>query len=357
MTNLLQGLLCAFFVAASLPAAATGDAAQIAARAGVWSGSVGKQQVLACFDRSDDAKYYYLKHSNTIPLSAVDGKNLAWTEGRGDGATGRWRVRAVAPDRLEGEWSGPKGQRKAPIVLTRSYADADGKGNCDDAGNALSDAFNGPRLDAQKVTRQAAVFGRRAYAKLSTLGGSIQSLAFPPALPGMAGVNKLIDRFARAAMQQYFDCAAPGQDYNSSMTITYWSKNWLSIGQHREGFCGGAYPFHQLQQRTVDIAGGTEVDLWMWFKHDGKGDSQATPALQKLILSGDGADTSDPECGPLLTAARYYQLSLGDKGMVFSTTFPHVAQACDMDIVVPYAKLAPFLSESGKAALQTVQAP
>jgi hypothetical protein len=356
MTTLLQGPLCAFFIAASLPAAASGDAGQLAARAGVWSGSVGKQNVLACFDRSDDARYYYLKHFKSIALSAVAGKDLAWAEGRGDSPTGHWSLRAVAPDRLEGEWADPKGQRKAPIVLTRSYADPDGKGSCDDADNALADAFNGPRLDAQKVARQAAAFQHRPYVKLSMLGGAIEALAFAPAEPGMAGVNKLFERFARAGMQRYFDCSAAGQEFNSGMTIKYWSKNWMSIGQRREGYCGGAYPFHEVQQRTVDIAGGREVDLWTWFKHASKDNSQVPPALQKLILSGEGADTSDPECGPLLIEERYYQLSLGEKGMVFSTIFPHAAQACDMDIVVPYAKLAPFLNEPGKVALKTVPA-
>ena len=356
MTTLLQSLLCAFFIAASLPAAASSDAGQLAARTGVWGGSVGKQKILACFDRSDDASYYYLKHFKTIPLSAVDGKDLAWAEGRGDTPTGHWSLRAVAPDRLEGEWSDPKGQRKAPIVLTRSYADPGGRGNCDDSDNPLSEAFNGPRLDAQKVARQAAVFQRRPYVKLSTLGGAIEALAFPPAEPAMAGVNKLLERLARAGMRHYFDCSAPGQDFNSSMAISYWSKNWMSISQRNEGYCGGAYPFHEVRQRTIDITGGREVDLWTWFKHFSKDNSQATPALQKLILTGEGADTSDPECGPLLVEARYYQLSLGEKGMVFSTIFPHVAQACDMDIVVPYAKLAPFLNEAGKAALKTLPA-
>ncbi|MDC8756160.1 hypothetical protein [Janthinobacterium fluminis] len=355
MSKLIQGLLCAFFVAASSPATAT-VTAQAEARAGVWTGSLGGQKIVACFSRSGEAAYYYVKHFRNIDLNGADDGSAAWTEGRDYEATGRWQLRSVAPERMEGDWSEVKGKRTLPILLSRGYADKAGNGTCSMRDNALSAAFNGPRLDAQKIVRKAAVFQRRPYVKLSTLEGAIEGLALAETAPRTGAVNQVLAQLLSAAMQRYFECSGPNHDYNSGSTITFWSKDWLSIDESYEGYCGGAYPFHGVHKRSIDLASGKEVDLWSFFKHYNKDGSAVPPDLQKVILGGEGADTTDSDCGPMLLEERYFQAALGEKGMVFSTTFPHVAQACDMDITVPYARLQPFLTEPGRAALSKVRA-
>ena len=43
-----------------------------------------------------------------------------------------------------------------------------------------------------------------------------------------------------------------------------------------------------------------------------------------------------------------YSVSVGEKGLVFSTHFPHVAQACGEEVEIAYLDLLPFLNIEGK---------
>lgn len=347
MPTLIQGLLCASFLAASLPASA-----HAGAPSGVWSGSVGSQKIMACFDSSGEAAYYYLKHYKTIALSPVEQKSLAWTEGRDDVISGNWQLRAAAPERLEGDWS--DGKRSLPIVLRRVYAGAGGKSSCTYAANAQVAAFNAPRLEAQKIVAKAALFKQRPYVTLSTLGGAVGGLAFPPGEPAMAPIRQRLERRLREEMGNYFDCSGPGQEYQSSMSIQFWSKTWLTIVESAGGSCGGAHPFYGKEARVIDIASGKDLELWRWFKLAQPERREAPPALNKLILAA--TYTGDADCGPALKENSSYQVSLSEKGMMFSTSFPHAIQSCDEDIVLPYGDVLPFLNERGKAAVLAIQA-
>ena len=51
----------------------------------------------------------------------------------------------------------------------------------------------------------------------------------------------------------------------------------------------------------------------------------------------------------------FYQLRPSAGGLVFSTDFPYVAQACDEDIEVSWKKLKPFLSAQGRAAMRAIR--
>ncbi|WP_317205211.1 hypothetical protein [Janthinobacterium sp.] len=305
---------------------------------------------MACFDSFGEAAYYYLKHYKTIALNVAEQKSLAWTEGRDDAISGNWQLRAAAPERMEGDWS--DGKRSLPIVLRRVYADS--KGSCTYAADAQMAAFNAPRLEAQKIVAKAALFRQRPYVTLSTLGGAVGGLAFPPGEPAMAPIRQRLERRLREEMSAYFDCSGPGQEYQSSMSIQFWSKTWLTLLESSGGSCGGAHPFYGKEARVVEIASGKDVDLWRWFRLAPPRQGEAPPALNKLILAA--TYTGDAGCGPALKENSSYHVSLSEKGMMFSTSFPHAIQSCDEDIVLPYGTVLPFLNERGKAAVKAIQA-
>lgn len=47
-----------------------------------------------------------------------------------------------------------------------------------------------------------------------------------------------------------------------------------------------------------------------------------------------------------------YKLRLTKTGIVFSTSFPHVIQACDEDVEITYRQLQPFLTQTGEAQVK-----
>ena len=52
--------------------------------AGVWQGTVGGQQIRACFNQRESSTfgaYYYLNHLVSIPLQQPDDKKLTFVEG------------------------------------------------------------------------------------------------------------------------------------------------------------------------------------------------------------------------------------------------------------------------------------
>jgi hypothetical protein len=75
----------------------------------------------------------------------------------------------------------------------------------------------------------------------------------------------------------------------------------------------------------------------------------APEPLNKLILSHLASPRSrDDECWQVLEENREYQLSLGQTGIVFSTAFPHVVQACNESVQIPYPELLPFMNDKGR---------
>jgi alpha-tubulin suppressor-like RCC1 family protein len=333
-------------------------------RIGVWKGTIGDLKIIACFDRSFDSGYYYLRHFRDIPLFDLDKQKLTWGEGSQEQQTGTWRLKPVGEERLEGEWSDAKGARRLPIVLTRLYSDKDGKGGCMLEGTQ-SIAFNAPRVGAQKIIKERVKFNNNEYLKLSTLAGAIQGIELPDNDPRYVPVNKMLGKQFQAEVQAYFECQRstpdrPVPDYQAEIRILFWNKNWLSIEESTNGDCGGAHPFNGSGYRNIDLVRGQEVNLWTWFKHARKDSAMADldysyvnyvapESLNKLILSHLASPRSrDDECWQVLEENREYQLSLGQTGIVFSTAFPHVVQACNESVQIPYPELLPFMNDKGR---------
>jgi alpha-tubulin suppressor-like RCC1 family protein len=343
-------------------------------RVGVWKGTIGDLKIVACFDRSFDSGYYYMRHFRDIPLFDLDKQKLTWGEGSQEQSTATWRLKVISEERLEGEWSDAKGTRRLPMVLTRLYSDKDGKGGCMMESDQ-SIAFNAPRVSAQKLDKARVKFNNNEYMKLSTLAGAIQGMALPGDDPRLVPVNKMLGKQFQAEVQAYFECqrstsdkSAP--DYQSEIRIHFWNKNWLTIEESTNGYCGGAHPFNGSNYRNIDLVRGQDVNLWTWFNHARKDRAMtdldysyvnyaASERLNKLILSHIANPRQrDDECRQVVEENREYQLSLSQSGIVFSTAFPHVVQACNESVQIPYSELLPFMNAMGsESARQVMDSP
>jgi len=90
---------------------------------GVWSGTIGKAKINACFQEYGNGSYYYLKYREPIRLQAADRLNL-WFEP--DSCT--WTIDKVASGSATGTWSQPAKKNSLPIklALVSGWEESDG---------------------------------------------------------------------------------------------------------------------------------------------------------------------------------------------------------------------------------------
>lgn len=83
--------------------------------------------------------------------------------------------------------------------------------------------------------------------------------------PAVARINADLERMDAAAVASAADCAAsagdgPGGGWSRSITRPMTGPAYLTLRQHLESYCGGAYPSNQQVALTYDMATGARVD-------------------------------------------------------------------------------------------------
>lgn len=134
--------------------------ATAAGLAGVWTGTLGKSAITACFNGAHGANgsYYYQRILTPIQLTQANASE-PWAE---EGQTGFWQLDDPQGDTLTGTWSKALGGKSLALVLNR--ADSDG---------CASDTYNNALEalpPAVKVERKT--FAEHAY-QVKTQGGQV----------------------------------------------------------------------------------------------------------------------------------------------------------------------------------------
>lgn len=315
---------------------------------GVWSGTIGKQQVMVCLDQDDSSSYYYRRHSYDISLSASDKRGTRWTEMTKKKRSGEWKIESITRDRLTGTWLPPRGKRSAPIVLERVSVPSEDDRLCD------GEAYNGPRVDAVKITAGSPeTFEGKRFRTLSAgVNEAVSTIELLESKPAIASVNQALRAELREEIGSYYQClnseniqAVAEAEYSFTTSPVFWSSRWLTLAVTANNYCGGFGINHHYWYSTWDLVSGKRVDLWTWF--EGMKD-EASAALKKVI---NAHAKSDEECGEMLTENVSYSLRPSKEGMVFS---PQLYIGCQDDIDVPYDKLLPFLSPVGKREVKAI---
>jgi len=319
---------------------------------GVWKGSIGGQQVMVCLDDPESSSYYYRRHSDDISLSAKDKTGTRWAETSKGKKTGEWKLDLIGRNRLAGNWFAPKGKRSAPIALERVNTPS-GNELCD------SDAYNSPRIETAKiVTGKLEHFEGKRFHTISAL--EVSTIEIVEVGPQTTAVNQALRAKLRKEIANYFRCFESLNtreegfgDYSVSETPVFWTSRWLTLAESAETDCGGAHPNHGYFYTTWDLKLGKVADLWTWF--DG-GEKEASAPLNKVIIAHS---QRNDECAETIVENRYYSLHPAKDGMVFYPQLSHADIGCQDDIVVPYSKLLPFLTATGrtevKALMRTVR--
>lgn len=221
---------------------------------------------------------------------------------------------------------------------------------------------------------------------------AVSSFALDLLWPGDAAINialakALPDGTASHIMGQCAGLTLPGgiggfmEEAWVPVTIT---ARWLGIRRSGSSYCGGAHPNHSITLAVHDRDSGAQVDPSRWFKPGAlafyEWDRQLDPkpakrpianlseALAKAVrahLPKQGpkqgpaqgpAQEDEFECGlPEKAGGTSWDIGLTREGPVFVPQLPQVIFACTPEIVLPWSKVRPFLSEEGRAVMDSMR--
>ena len=264
---------------------------------------------------------------------------------------------------MSGTWSDPDGKRELPIRLTRVPTKGDPGEGCGFAGGPQADAYNAPRVDAEKLTTTTDADGKRT---VRARGEQLSIVELPDSVPNSAAFNAAMRSWLREQIVGYFDCAlwttSDGNvDFNQQRRIELRAGAWIVVAESSDLFCGGAHPSGGTVYQTWDLQRGKTVEPWTWIrdskvKCDYSADCgyAAPDKLNAIILAKATRNKDGDECADAVNENRSYGLRPSNGGLVFTTAFAHVIQACDEDIELSFAEVAPFLTAQGKADLKSL---
>ena len=336
---------------------------ELEARLGVWRGTIGTQAVSVCLQRgaAGESSYYYARHRRAIALVALGTDGAHWREGDADNASGVWLLHAARGDLLDGTWSAADGSRQLPIALTRVHVDGDDAADC---GGSAAAAYNAARVASVKPIESTGADGLRT---VSALDGHVSVVELPPDAPHAVEFNAAMRSWLDAQIAEYFGCGdgtpqtGGDADFRQQRDIEWRAGTWLVLRESYELYCGGAHPSGGVSYQTWDLASGTVVDPWEWIRDskarcDYSADcGRAAPdKLNAILLARASRNKDGDECADAVNENRAYGVRPSRTGLVFTTDFAHVIQACDEDIEVPFAELTPFLTAHGMARLKAL---
>ncbi|MFK2891053.1 RCC1 domain-containing protein [Dyella flagellata] len=361
------------------------DMSGVEMRGGVWRGTIGNAEVMVCLQAEQpfsQSSYYYLRHGFSIPLDFADNSGAILNEASSNGRefdyskpTAVWTLQPAAGRRMDGIWKTADGSRTLPIHLVRVMSLDTGNGaSCDSTvpNDPSRLAFNAPRVASQKLSITQMPGGLR---RIGALDGHVSMTELPASVPNADNFNHAMRAWLAEEIAGYYDCALSNggsADFNESYDISFLSPPWLVARESYSVYCGGAHPSGGTAGYSIwNLETGKTVDPWDFLK-DSKWDyvkevdhcdnanncsRRPPPKLNEILtarFNEDNAGTGD--CSDSLDSgiSPGYLLHMDKNGLIFSTDFPHVIQACDEDIALPWKTVAPFLTPLGKTVMQSL---
>jgi hypothetical protein len=338
---------------------------------GVWIGTLGKQEVVACFEhyqgndssRPPYAAYFYRRHGKLIELTPPENQATKWVEKGSQGSTGAWSFSIRGNDWLDGLWTSPTGGGTTALHLKRAKLLEDYFFGC----GSSAEIFN-PEVDRLLRFQTQTFSNGNWYQSRATFAGkgSVAMSAFHlnGDGEGMASLNERLANEFRWDLREYLSCPirstgepvnsqTPSEqpEYHTEISVLFRNTNLISLLKTVSGDCGGAYPFVNWSRSSWDLQSGNPVDFYAWFKSNAIPpklyETIAARAKKARIAFNPHEAKDEPNCLDALEENKDYQITLGTTGLVFSHNFPHVIQACNDSIEIEYNRLKPFLSAHG----------
>lgn len=296
---------------------------------GTWTGRIGNSAVNACFTPYS-GHYYYQRYLNGIALSSEDG---SWKE-----PDAQWKISRVSDTELDGVWLG-NGKRLTIHLTRRAPLQQDGE---------CGDAYYAPIVDAVKYQYSDTKVGALPVRIVkSPLGQAFE-------LKGESAAIRHINDFARRWLGTQainaFSCkVGGGEEWQSDLTANKVIGNYLLVAENEpDNFCGGAHGNSYHANHLFDLRTGQPVNTFTWLAN-GKASLEEKHPLRKLLEKLNPRDDCDDDS---------YEISApfpAAAGFRFPTSYIHANRACNDEIEVSYARLAPYLSNEGKAFVKSLK--
>ncbi len=301
---------------------------------GVWTGTLGKTPIVACFDHSRHGTYYYLRLGFDLELEPNAGGH-GWSEKSGDEVTGDWSLDDVKGGVVHGVWKTADGKKQLPLELKRTASLTDT--GCPEP------AYESARLEAVVRTSGAeTTTSGHAWKPVTFARGALKSVELTDPKASKA-LKDAVAAVTTQHLKSYFGCrSSPRSSFSSEDRIIAWTNTLLVLELHESYYCGGAYPDEADGAHTFDVVTGKELDTDAWFKT-----SPADLATKQYKPPFEQCATDDLN----------WVTHPSPRGLVFRQDLPHVAKACDVEVVIPWSKLTSRLTPKGLEAIKGLPSP
>nr|WP_315484188.1 hypothetical protein [uncultured Undibacterium sp.] len=346
---------------------------------GVWVGTLGGQQIMACFENLGDSdsgyfssipnrsSYFYLKYSKPISLRQKEGEREVWEEISENKITGEWQIKKVTERTLDVNWRATDSGKVIPMILRR-FEDLSGYRESCVGEDGIHNPYKNQKFYKAKVNQGLIQeISNKKYRLLNIEKMNASSLELLEDIPARKTLNFFLKNQLRTDAYGNLACRNPNDeeiedvhssqsDSNSSVAPVFWNDRWISLLNNVNGDCGGASPFSFFSYSTWDTQSGKVVHLWEWFQETriGKLHSLIVKKAVKSRRAFNGTGTEKDSCIPEIKENTKYQLHLSTKGVIFSHDFPRYLQACNDNIELSFSELKPYLSEQGHQAVHAI---
>lgn len=347
---------------------------------GVWQGKIGDAEVLLCLQDGPYGAlgaYYAVADGQIVTLEPDGSLDGVWHEAS-IYPTAALSFKQPDADHLTGTRDGDTSKQIALTRVPLLKVDIDDP----DFTSCGSLTFSAARLEKTDATQQTLTdWHGRPYThltfsptKLDVRLESFQLLGNSAAVRSING-DLALGFPGLDPMAEVLDCARSnlawsgrdGRDRERRWPEILTDK-LLVIGTQYDVYCGGAYPETSTQWQVLDLQTAEPVDTSLWLAEGALEDlrddaahvrESAEPPMQAfstLFLKRYAAVTADGEnCADLLSEDFDWFIRPSSTGMTFTQVLPHVAQACAVDVIIPYGEIWPFLSPSGQAMISAVR--
>lgn len=360
---------------------------------GVWQGTLGKQEIQACFSIRTDPNTkkqsvyggYYIQNQLTTyellnePKEQVESHKLSQDDNN------EWQLESISKQLLIGERINLETKASDPLKLR--LAGKNKPTERDDAGCFEEPGFNQKRVNVllDKIKIHDFGYQKKHYQELTLknkdqqLDLDIQYLQLDVENLALEALNKTLKK--TFVEDLYFDMSctslgmAPTGGYHENKEqISFWNDEWITVKSTGNHYCGGAYPDLNTAYNTYNLSTAKIEELWTWFK-DKRQDANVlkdassetkwitykpNKKLLKTILAyrtyknSEFTPNNQDNDGDIVKERMTFNLGLSDKGIVFFTAFEHAVQAYDETMVVPYEALLKHLTKEGRAKVDAI---
>lgn len=215
--------------------------------------------------------------------------------------------------------------------------------------------------------------GRRSLELVSPrAAGSIATIRIRKPSRGEAAINAELQASLLRSLQGHLECRMlerkdkhEGLSWGTEeeVNLSFWRGPFLGLQVTHWTYCGGPHGDGSSQQRLFDTRSGTEIPIGAWLQAR-YGDRFAvdTPLGRRVVGAFLGKaktveqlPVTEQECAQAALELPATARSVSPRGMGFGFAFPYAGRGCDAEVVVPWARVVPFLSPAGRQWLRLLQ--